>query len=274
MYVFSHNSSSRSVFLLITLIIISWPLYAEKSQDFINFISRSVPLRCDGKIAISECIRHVKLDIGLSYSAPISQQWLSCEENLIVFGFEPNPASVTSIINGAVKVDPSHGEPLEKKYVGTRFFLIPCALGLSHVRTVPFYITAADGGCSSLFAPQEFVVERVIEVPIFPLKDFFELFPFDTHPLIDYIKIDAQGADLDIIKSAGHYLAKHVIYITLEAENLQYQGTENSELAIDIYMKSIGFIRQKVATTQDPTYLNSRYTEYIKQHCVKIYQKG
>ena len=45
----------------------------------------------------------------------MSQYWLSHEDDLLVFGFEPNPACATSIQKGAIKRHPSHGEPLEKK---------------------------------------------------------------------------------------------------------------------------------------------------------------
>ncbi|MES2122074.1 MAG: FkbM family methyltransferase [Chlamydiota bacterium] len=242
---------------------------------FHQFISPYLPLReSDGKIDIPESVKHVKLDIGLSYSAPMSQHWLSQEDDLIVFGFEPNPSSVNRIRAGAVRAHPSHGEPLETKYLDTQFFLIPCALGQPERPTVTFYVTAQDCGCSSIYEPVSFEVERVIEVPFFPLSDFFDLFPFDTHPVIEYIKIDAQGSDLDIVKSAGHYIPERVIYVTIEAENVEYRSTHNSEQDIDSYMTSIGFVRHWCNEASDPTYVNSRYLDYLKVHDIKIYQKG
>ena len=98
--------------------------------------------------------------------------------------------------------------------------------------------------------------------------------PFDTHPVIDYIKIDAQGSDLDIVKSGGHYLEKNVIYITIEPENAQYENTKNSIDEIDAFMQSIGFIRIFSLETSDPTYLNSKFTDYVKDNNVTIFQKG
>ena len=44
-----------------------------------------------------------------------------------VFGFEPNPESVTAILLGANKRYVAHGVPLEKKFIGKNFFLVPCA---------------------------------------------------------------------------------------------------------------------------------------------------
>lgn len=260
--------SALTICILLTTSIWS---QADMIVDFKLFISGILPLRADGKIAIPENMKHVKLDIGLSHCAPHSQRWLMREDDLVVFGFEPYPASVQSILQESTRQSP--GCPvLEKRFLGARFFLIPCALGLSENSIVTFYVTGNDCGCSSLYAPKEFPIERVIEVPIFPLSVFFDMFPFDTHPVIDYIKIDAQGSDLNIAKSAEHYLAEHVIYITLEAEDAQYEGTVNAETDIDAYMRSIGFIRYYSTCTKDPTYLNSRYQEYVKEHEVKIYQ--
>jgi hypothetical protein len=239
-----------------------------------TIVRKTIPLREDGKIAIPKGIKHIKLDIGLSYNAPMSQHWLSHENDLVVFGFEPNPAAVQSILSGAIKRSPGHGEPLNTKFIGTNFFLIPCALGLSKENTIKFFVTKDDCGCSSIYPPKIFEIERIIETPIFSLSDFFDLFPFDSHPVIDYIKIDAQGADLDIVKSAGTYLQERVVYLTLEAENTTYSNTSNSLEEIDKYMKNIGFIRYTSHHTSDPTYLNTRYTEYVKNHNIQIYQKG
>lgn len=268
-------------FLCVTLCIVR-TLHAKEmvstgsnSHNFLKLMREaSIPLRSDGKIKIPLHIKHVKLDIGLSYSAPMSQYWLSHENDLMVFGFEPNPVGATSILQGATKRHAYHGDPLEKKFIGTKFFLIPCALGLSCNTTARFFVTKDDCGCSSIYYPKNFIVNQILEVPIFPLSDFFDLFPFDTHPVIDYIKIDTQGCDLNIAKSAGHYLAERVIYITLEAEDSQYENTDNSYQAIDDYMKSIGFIRHISPYTSDPTYFNSRYSEYVKNHSIQIYQQG
>lgn len=242
---------------------------------FQQFASQYLPLReSDGKIDIPAEIKHVKLDIGLSYSAPMSQYWLSHEEDLVVFGFEPNPSSVSRIRMGGIKVHPSHGDPLEAKYLDTRFFLIPCALGQPTEPTVAFYLTAEDCGCSSIYEPVSLQVEKVIEVPFFSLSDFFDLFPFDTHPVIEYIKIDAQGSDLDIVKGAGQYIAERVIYMTIEAEDGAYKSTANSEQEIENYMTGIGFIRHRCNETSDPTYVNTRYLDDLKTRDILIYQSG
>jgi FkbM family methyltransferase len=246
-------------------------LEASKMQEL---LSLHAPLRQDGKIHIPLDVEHIKLDIGLSYSAPMSQHWLSHEENLWVFGFEPDVNSVQTIKRGAIKLEPYHGEPLDPKYVGTRFFVFPCALSHVSDSVMDFYITKESCGCSSLYPPKTFEVEKVVQVPVFRLADFFDLFPFDTHPVIDYIKIDAQGSDLDIVKGAGHYLSERVVYITIEPENEQYMHTVNGERDIDNYMRAMGFERIFSKDTGDPTYFNPRFREYVNRHAVVIFQQG
>lgn len=263
--------------LLSALSIFSSAMGAESISPikFRQFVSEHISeFREDGKIAIPETVRHIKLDIGLSYSAPMSQHWLSNEKDLIVFGFEPYPPSVQSILAGAVKWDPSHGDPLNPESIGKNFFLIPCALGLADGGNVKFYVTEESCGCCSIYEPSCFTVAEIIDVPFYRLSDFFELFPFDTHPLIEYIKIDAQGADLDIVKSAGDYLKEHVLYVTIEAEDKQYKQTMNSEQEVDEFMRRSGFIRYFSPAVSDPTYVNGRFIDYLKEHKVTIYQQG
>ena len=242
-----------------------------------EFLSSYVKLRPDGKIDIPKHIKHVKLDIGLAYNAPHSQYWLSHEDNLYVFGFEPNPTSVETIKSGAIKRDPSHGDTLETKYINKNFFIIPCALGLSTETNIKFYETKDCGVCS-IFVPnssnESFKIEKTYDVPFWRLSDFLDLFPFDTHPLIEYIKLDTQGADLDIAKSAGAYLETSVMYITLEGEVDTYKNANNSKQAIDEYMKGIGFLPFKSEDVKDPTYLNSRFLDYARTHTIKIKQFG
>lgn len=244
------------------LFMLFFTVQLNSNQDLKTMVGKIMPLRSDGKIEIPAHIRHIKLDIGLSYSAPMSRDWLSREDDLLVFGFEPNPVAADSVLH----------KEMPKKFIGERFFLIPCALGLSNDVMIKFFVTENDCGCSSIYEPSFFPIERIIDVPIFSLAAFFDLFPFDSHPVIDYIKIDAQGADLDIVKSAGNYLSERVIFITLEAENEQYENTVNSFLDIKQYMQSIGFMLYVSPYTKDPTYFNSRYFDYIKSHDIQIYQ--
>lgn len=227
-------------------------------------------------LTIPENITHVKLDIGLSYSAPQSQIWLSNEENLFVFGFEPNPDSVKCILNkDIVKRAPFHGTPISNEYINSKFFLIPVALSnVIEPSKMDFYCMKNDTGTSSLFEPTDpnlGSIKEKIEVPVFSLKHFFDLFPWDRFDYIDYIKIDAQGADLDIIKSAGNYLKEKVVFITAEPENAAYSGCKDNTCEnMENYLNENNFLRINHPNTGDPTFINKKFLHlqdkiYIKQ---------
>lgn len=215
---------------------------------------------------------HVKLDIGLSYNAPQSQSWLSREDaGLMVFGFEPNPESIMCITNkDNKKQHPSHGDCLEHKYIDEgRFVIQPCALSsVEEPSTMKFYVSTNDCGTSSLFPNDEThlgKIKEVIDVPVYSLKMFFDGFPWDRFEYIDYIKIDAQGSDLSILKGAGSYLSERVVYVTAEGDGHQYIGAgECSTQNIISYMESQGFMLIRHPNTTDPTFVNKRYIERSK----------
>jgi FkbM family methyltransferase len=233
------------------------------------------------QLSLPSHVNHLKIDIGLSYSAPQSQIWLSHEPNLFVIGFEPNPECIESISNNCiVKKNEGHGTPLTEENK-KRFYLIPVALGNVKNNSptfVDFYQMTNDCGTSSIYKPIDNSlgpIKNKIKVPIYSLSDFFVNFPWGTNNIhyIDYIKIDAQGSDLEILKSAGHYLRERVIYITAEAEYNQYANcSQNNIHDIQLYMESIGFERVNHPNTQDPTFLNRIY-KHIKND-IFIYQNG
>jgi len=220
-------------------------------------------------LQIPEHCTNVKIDIGLSYGANQSSNWLDNEPNLMVFGFEPNPEAYECIMRGNIQLrHPAHasaGEPLKKKHLDDgRMHIFNIAL--SNVETISemdFYINSKDCGTSSLFShDQQYLgpIEKVIKVPVYSLKMFFDSFPWDRFLYIDYIKIDAQGSDLNILKSASKYLSEKVVYVTAEPDGNQYIGanecnTEN----ITQYMESINFKKINHPHTHDPTFINNKF---------------
>ena len=80
--------------------------------------------------AIPENCTHFKIDVGLSYGANQSSEWLEREPNLMVFGFEPNPESVQCITNGNIQLrHPAHaagGRPLDIRHLNSgRMHIFP-----------------------------------------------------------------------------------------------------------------------------------------------------
>jgi len=227
--------------------------------------------------SIPDSCTHVKLDIGLSYNAPQSQSWLSHEDSgLMVFGFEPNPESVACITNrNNRKQHDCHGDCLEYKYIEEgRFAIQPCALScVDDPTTMKFYVSQNDCGTSSLYPNNEThlgKIKSVIDVPVYSLKMFFDGFPWDKFEYIDYLKIDAQGSDLNILKSAGSYLSERVVYVTAEGDGNQYIGAgECSNINIISYMETQGFMHIRHPNTTDPTFVNKKYIEESKRIYIK-----
>lgn len=217
----------------------------------------------NNKIVIPSWVKHIKFDIGLSYNAPHSQIWITNEPDTLVFGFEPNPDSIEKLISPSnMKKYIEHNDVLHHSYINKNFFLIPIALSDKVDETVPFYVTKKDECCSSLLKPLNvlFDVEKVIYVPVFTLQDFFELLPLDTIPYIEYIKIDVQGMDLNVIKGAGKYLSEKVVFVTAECECYQYEDADHNTIEnMYNYMTSLGFKQIAHPNCIDPTFINERF---------------
>lgn len=206
-----------------------------------------------GVLDIPSHVRRIKLDVGLSICAPHSHLWLQKNpDDLLVFGFEPNPDACAQI-KGEKPYSRLWPHRLPPALVGNKFHLVPCALGKERGEQT-LYVTAGDEGCSSIFRPTTFAVREEVKVPVFPLSDFFSYLPQPW--IVEYLKVDAQGSDLDILKGAGEDLQR-VVYVTAEVEEGQYMGVTNSLREMDTYMFSQGFTRIPHPGTKDPTYLNT-----------------
>eukprot|EP00854_Cymbomonas_tetramitiformis_P019576 gene19576-23415_t len=190
----------------------------------------------------------------------------------MVFGFEPNPDVFDKLTNKKLR-------PFKK-----RFSLQPYALSDTILDKRKFYINNFDPGTSSLFKPidergndvrcpgQGFGgLKKVIEVNVSTLNHFFKQFPWDRFEYIDYIKIDAQGSDLNILKGCNEYLNK-IVYITVEGDGWQYEGADEcNDDSICEFLKGNNFIKIDHKNTRDPTYINEKYTHlqdsiYISQY--------
>jgi FkbM family methyltransferase len=245
-------------------------------------------------------ISRVKVDVGLSWDAVQTIRWLRDDPQLAVVGVEPIPsnvASVRSIIESS-------------EDFRNRFLLLPVALadtpGLRKL-----FVTKGDKGSSSLFIPLQHEWEEEITVPAFTLRQVQELIDPIRFPRIDYLKTDCQGSDLDIVRGAGDAIARFAI-VTVEAENVAYEGTSNSELDIEVFFEKAGFTRinprsqarrligkvlqpftivhrvydwlkrsravSAVTTPQieveDPTFVNEKYAAELANGEITAYQRG
>lgn len=224
--------------------------------------------------------KRIKIDIGLSYSAPQTQNWFENDnknDDLYVIGIEPNPENYNSILNKNIVQREGHGKPLQNEYINNNHIqIIPVALSDKNSE-MNFYCMEKDSGTSSLYQPLNNQclgeIKEIITVPVFTLKDIFDIFDWEKFPIIEYIKIDAQGSDYDILKGAGDYLKERVVFITAEAEESQYINCNHNNFNnIKDYLEKQDFIYIKHQNTNDPTFINKKFIDLAND--IYIYQQG
>lgn len=183
---------------------------------------------------IPETANKIKIDIGLSYNAPNSAVWLNSEPTTFVIGVEPGKEAVQSIItNGLI----AHQTGDRVSALNPHFSLIHSAVGNVEIKKVldllyefpiqKFYLTKGDVGTSSLLKPIKFEIEKEYNVQVIPLWCILEGLDWDRFDYVELLKIDTQGNDLEVIKSAGDWLDK-VVYLHCEINTHgEYEGEPN-----------------------------------------------
>jgi FkbM family methyltransferase len=152
--------------------------------------------------------------------------------SLIVYAFEPNLKLVSHFVG-----------------VAPNFVIIPMAVA-EYDGCGDFYINAFDAASSLIpFNPEglqrwigweQLRVERKVSVPVIRLDTFMSLLRI---PQIDFLKIDAQGADLSVIKSAGKRLTD-IRLISLEVATTPiplYVGAPKKDEIVE-YLENARFV--------------------------------
>lgn len=256
----------------------------------------------NGVIDLPTTCKRVKIDVGLSGDASQSAIWLDRDPDLVVFGFEPVKTNLEQLY---MSVDQRI-----HRYLGSRFFVIPVALGAEE-GTFPIYVTTIDSGRSSLLKPINFEISSIEDVRQFTLSQFLDHFPFDFIDRIDYLKTDCQGSDLEVIIGAEKYLHR-IAVITTECENNEYAQSTNSFEHVNDFLNKHNFVcvngsnfqtdelkpkllraysglkshipiiikdylksrLTKQPLTQDPTFFNNKYLELINNKTITYFQNG
>ena len=221
-------------------------------------------------LQIPSHIDHVKIDVGLGEYNINSVNWLKYEKNLLVIMFDPN-----GLITDPAKRAKHAIEVPDTMDPSNMYYEIPVALtDIEAPTTLTFYKMGKDSGTSSLYVPVDPSLGPVAQqttVSAYSLKHFFDVFPWDRFPYIEYIKIDAQGADLDIIKSAGNYLKERVVFVTAEPEINQYKNCRHNTAAnMETYLLTQNFERIRHPRTNDPTFVNKKFSDIASK--IYLYQ--
>ena len=134
-----------------------------------------------GLIRLPDTIKRLKIDVGLSFNAPNSQLWLEKIPDLGVFGFEANLQAVAELLSGRNRARSAKYVYLDRKHVGSRWFLLPVAAG-SRRGHVKFFATQVDPGTSSVFEPDgsypQMKGHAEYHVPILLLSDLLSRIPW------------------------------------------------------------------------------------------------
>ena len=184
-------------------------------------VIKGLVLDDNGKIKIPSHIKKIRFDIGLSYCAPNSALWLN-NDDVFVIGVEANKFCIETIKTKGLYCQQ---KGVKITYPNENFMLINCALDdVEDVVMKKFYHMEGDPGTSSLLDPTKnlrYGVKEVSDVVTIPFSYLLDKLSFENFDYIEMVKIDTQGKDLDIIKSAKGFL-ENIVYLNAEINTFEY----------------------------------------------------
>ncbi|HVZ01634.1 MAG TPA: FkbM family methyltransferase [Dongiaceae bacterium] len=124
----------------------------------------------------------------------------------------------------------------------------PVALG-GHTGTGRLYVLKKPSG-SSLYPPNEPMLNRfgptsygtldkVLDVPLMTLSDFIDKY---RRPLPNLVKLDVQGAELDILKAVRPEHWRDLLAVQAEVEFVEFYRGQPLFHDIDAFMRAHGFV--------------------------------
>jgi hypothetical protein len=190
-------------------------------------------------------------------------------KNTLVFGFEPDKNCIAEIIDG-----PSDKKKIKKEHINKNFFIVPCAIHNDLIDTSYLY-TETNSNKSSMYLKRNDddsdsdsdsnldsdSYKKSVSIPTFSLTDFFDL--LEPTVIIDYIKINTNGNDFNVIRSLKDSLFKRVGIITVNCNN-NYKNAFNNYYDILRYLHDRSFkpvqelkIQLYKSFNVDPTFYNT-----------------
>lgn len=177
--------------------------------------------------------RIVYVDVGARWGIP--RPWKDFLDVVTVIGFEPDAIECNRLNARA------QNEGLPVKY-------LPNAL-YNRREDVVLNITR-NPGCSSLLKPNRDILEEFPEPERFDITNTVTLNGDTLDSVleqnrvadVDFLKIDTQGTELDILRGAERTLSKHVFGIEIEAEFVELYKGQALFADIDTFLRGKGFI--------------------------------
>lgn len=223
------------------------------------------------------------IDVGTSIDAPNAASWLKDYADCFVVGIEPNPENIDVLRKGRsgnvsfpyLALDKNiviqHNEPVAE--INDRFCIFECAIdNVEAPTTASFYMTDdRNSGCSSLLKPTEKLgldVKKVHQVSVIPLEMILKKLIPSRFSHVTFLKTDAQGKDIDVVKSCKEYLSK-ILIIQMEVNTGgQYENEQNLE-DIEQFMFSNGFTTLG-GNAYDRIYMNKTLSQTIEVPKIKF----
>lgn len=189
----------------------------------------------------------IRIDIGLSHNAPNSALWTKTSPSTFVIGVEANRFNVARLLRWGTwsRNDPKN--PV-RRHKPRNLQILFCALDdVASPCFSDFYHMGGDPGTSSLLKPTNvlsddfgYSLQVVSKVPTLRLSSLMALLPWDRIPTVEVCKIDTQGKDLAILKSADEFLQR-ILVLEIEMDTYgQYESAPSREEIIQ-FLDSAGF---------------------------------
>lgn len=177
----------------------------------------------------------LRIDVGLSCDMGRSRRWINFIDDVFVIGIEPHPENCFQLKK---LLSSTHG--------GDRFYLIEAAIdNVDAPTSKEFYgfgwdVWPNNPGCSSLLKPKgrfENSTENVYNVDVISLKSILDNIDYDV---IEVLKTDTQGNDLNVIKSLGEHI-KNVVFIDSEYDESDDYEDANTGEELDKFLEENRF---------------------------------
>lgn len=166
-----------------------------------------------------------------------SQVWQLFAPNLVIYGFDAD-ADACEVAN----------QDLQARQVDWQEIHLPYAIAQS-VGESPLYVTH-NPMCSSLYPPNEPFLKRFSGLLDLAGLDFSieldtttldTLLANQTIGLIDFLQIDVQGADLQVLQGALNLLEQSVLAIQIEVEFSPLYVNQPLFGEVDQFLRGLGF---------------------------------
>jgi FkbM family methyltransferase len=225
-----------------------------------NYWNRRALRRFGDKITGRARIEGTWIDVG-AHHGETTLRYAKQNPDLRIFALEPNLSAAAKLMGRA-----------------TNYFVIPLAIAEKN-GIADFHVNAFDaassllpfneGALQSWIGGETLRVNSVIAIPTMRLDTFMDLTAIQS---VDYLKIDTQGMDLAVVKSAGQRL-RDIARITLEVDVKPvplYSGAPSKNEVV-AFLKEAGF---SLVTAEKQSHNQEENLTFIRKDLVPRLRDG